>query len=174
MILDGFLKRKSNSLLAHKHLQRRRSIISHQVRRAGSADPPLPRLRLRILTPICAARLRIAGRASPPPTRTPPHPTPYISLPLSPSLSLSSPHPFSGCPGVPSAPAVPSRAPSQYRLASRAHCSSKFGSRAGMDVHRRSQNSKSISFTARGDHSFAGILRQHDTLGVLPIPEVLS
>ena len=28
--------------------------------------------------------------------------------------------------------------------------------------------SKSISFTARGDHS-AGILRQHDTLGVLPI-----
>ncbi len=26
-----------------------------------------------------------------------------------------------------------------------------------------------MSFTARGDHS-AGILRQHDTLGVLPIP----
>ena len=64
-------------------------------------------------------------------------------------------------------------------------CRSEFGSRAGMDVHRRHsssvgtpcadpRNSKSISFTARGDHSFAGILRQHDTLGVLPIPEVLS
>ena len=30
------------------------------------------------------------------------------------------------------------------------------------------RNSKSMSFTARGDHS-AGILRQHDILGVLPI-----
>jgi hypothetical protein len=57
------------------------------------------------------------------------------------------------------------------------HCSSEFGSRAGMDVHRRHsssvgtpcadpRNSKSMSFTGRGDNSFAGILRQHDTLGV--------
>jgi hypothetical protein len=63
-------------------------------------------------------------------------------------------------------------------------CRSEFGSRAGMDVHRRHsssvgtpcadpRNSKSMSFTARGDHSFAGILRQHDTLGVLPIPAFL-
>jgi hypothetical protein len=34
-------------------------------------------------------------------------------------------------------------------------------------------NSKSISFTARGDHS-AGILRQHDILGVWPIPALKS
>ena len=32
------------------------------------------------------------------------------------------------------------------------------------------RNHKSMSFTERGDHA-AGILRQHDTLGVLPIPE---
>ena len=61
-----------------------------------------------------------------------------------------------------------------------AHCGSEFESRAGMAQHRRNRlyvgtpcadpsNSKSMSFTARGDHS-AGILRQHDTLGVLPIP----
>ena len=57
------------------------------------------------------------------------------------------------------------------------HCSSEFGSRAGMDVHSRHsssvgtpcadpRNSKSMSFTGRGDHSFAGILCQHDILGV--------
>ena len=61
-----------------------------------------------------------------------------------------------------------------------ANCRSEFGSRAGMAQHRRSRtsvgtpcadprNSKSMSWTARGDHS-AGILRHHDTLGVLPIP----
>lgn len=60
-----------------------------------------------------------------------------------------------------------------------AHCSSEFGSRAGMDVHRRHSssvgtpcadptNSKSMSITGRGDRSFAGLLRQHDTLGVNP------
>ncbi len=65
-------------------------------------------------------------------------------------------------------------------------CRSEFGSRGGMDIHRRHswsvgtpcadpRNSKSMSFTARGDHrdTFAGILRQHDTLGVLPIPAFL-
>jgi hypothetical protein len=61
-----------------------------------------------------------------------------------------------------------------------AHCGSEFESRAGMAQHCRNssfvgtpcadpRNSKSMSFTARGDHS-AGILRQHDTLGALPIP----
>ena len=61
-----------------------------------------------------------------------------------------------------------------------ANCSSEFDSRAGMAQHRRSsfsigtpcadpRNSKSMSWTARGDHS-AGILRQHDTLGMLSIP----
>ena len=62
-----------------------------------------------------------------------------------------------------------------------AHCRSEFDSRIGMDTHRRHsasigtpcadpRNSKSMSLTSRGEHSFAGILRQHDTLGVLPIP----
>ena len=62
-----------------------------------------------------------------------------------------------------------------------AYCKSEFDSRIGMDTHRRHsasvgtpcadpRNSKSMSLTARGEHSFAGILRQHDTLGVLPIP----
>ena len=62
-----------------------------------------------------------------------------------------------------------------------AHCRSEFDSRIGMDTHRRHsasvgtpcadpRNSKSMSLTARGGYSFAGILRQHDTLGVLPIP----
>ena len=57
-----------------------------------------------------------------------------------------------------------------------AHCGGEFGSRSGMDSHRRHRNSigtlcadpmnsKSMSFTERADHS-AGILRQHDTLGV--------
>ncbi len=61
-----------------------------------------------------------------------------------------------------------------------AHCGSEFESRTVMAQHRRnssfvgtpcadSRNSKSMSFTARGDHS-AGILRQNDTLGVLPVP----
>ena len=60
------------------------------------------------------------------------------------------------------------------------HCRSEFDSRAGMAQHRRHsasvgtpcadpRNSTSMSLTARGDHS-AGILRQHDTLCVLPIP----
>jgi hypothetical protein len=59
-----------------------------------------------------------------------------------------------------------------------ANCSREFDTRAGMAQHRRCSssvgtpcadpsNSKSMSWTARGDHS-AGILRQHDTLGVLP------
>ena len=63
-----------------------------------------------------------------------------------------------------------------------AHCGCKFDSRAGMAQHRRHRmlvgtpcadprNSKSMSFTARGDHS-AGILRRHDTLGLLPIPSL--
>ena len=57
---------------------------------------------------------------------------------------------------------------------------SEFDSRAGMAQHCRCSssvgtqcadpsNSKSMSWTAIGDHS-AGILRQHDTLGVLPTP----
>jgi hypothetical protein len=61
-----------------------------------------------------------------------------------------------------------------------ANCSSEFESRAGIAQHRRSRysfgtpcadprNTKSMSWTARGDHS-AGILRQHDTLGVFSIP----
>uniref|UniRef100_A0A7S0QMD2 C2H2-type domain-containing protein n=1 Tax=Cryptomonas curvata TaxID=233186 RepID=A0A7S0QMD2_9CRYP len=58
-----------------------------------------------------------------------------------------------------------------------AYCGGEFGSRAGMDCHRRHnssvgtpcadpRNSKSMSLTARGEHSFAGILRQHDILVV--------
>ena len=77
MVLDGFLKRKSKSLLAHKNLQRRRSIISHQVRRAGSADP--------LHFPACVCK---SSPPSAPPARA------YISFPLSPSLSLFTP-PFS-------------------------------------------------------------------------------
>ena len=63
-----------------------------------------------------------------------------------------------------------------------ANCRSEFDSRHAMNIHRRHislvgtpchgadpSNSKSMSWTARGDHS-AGILRQHDTLGVLPKP----
>jgi hypothetical protein len=59
-------------------------------------------------------------------------------------------------------------------------CGSEFELQAGMAQHSRNSSfdgtpcadprkSKSMSFTARGDHS-AGILRQHDTLGMLPIP----
>ena len=62
------------------------------------------------------------------------------------------------------------------------HCRSEFESRHAMDIHRRHptlvgtpcadpRNSKSMSLTERGDQS-AGILRQHDTLGVLPKPKV--
>ena len=65
-----------------------------------------------------------------------------------------------------------------------AHCSSEFESRHAMDIHRRHvssvgrpcadpRNSKSMSFTERGDQ-FAGSLRQHDTLGVLPMPAFSS
>ncbi len=61
---------------------------------------------------------------------------------------------------------------------------SEIDSRAGMAQHRRHRssvgtpcadprNSKSMSLTARGYHS-AGILRQHDTHGVLPIPAFFS
>ena len=61
-----------------------------------------------------------------------------------------------------------------------AHCRNEFDSRHAMDIHRRHsssfgtqcadpRNHKSMSFTERGDQA-AGILRQHDTLGVLPIP----
>ena len=61
-----------------------------------------------------------------------------------------------------------------------AHCQNEYETRGAMDRHRRHRssvgtpcadpaNSKSISFTARGYHS-AGILRQHDILGVWPIP----
>ena len=61
-----------------------------------------------------------------------------------------------------------------------AQCKSEFESLHSMDIHRRHSslvgtpcadpsNSKSISFTERGDQ-FAGSLRQHDTLGVLPMP----
>jgi hypothetical protein len=61
-----------------------------------------------------------------------------------------------------------------------ANCSSEFESRAGIAQHRRSsysfgtpcadpRNAKFMSWTAGGDHS-AGILRQHDTLGVLSMP----
>jgi hypothetical protein len=60
-----------------------------------------------------------------------------------------------------------------------AYCGGEFGSRAGMDCHRRHKssvgtpcadpmNSKSISFTGRADQS-GGILRQHDTLGATHI-----
>ena len=57
-----------------------------------------------------------------------------------------------------------------------AYCGGEFGSRAGMDVHRRHRsslgtpcadpmNSKSMSLTQQGD-TYTGTLRQHDTLGV--------
>jgi hypothetical protein len=57
-----------------------------------------------------------------------------------------------------------------------AYCGGEFGSRAGMDCHRRHRNSigthcadpmnsKSMSLTQRGD-SYTGTLRLHDTLGV--------
>ena len=60
------------------------------------------------------------------------------------------------------------------------HCRSEFESRYAMDIHRRHisnagtpcadpRNHKSMTFTERGDQA-AGILRQHDTLGALPIP----
>ena len=62
------------------------------------------------------------------------------------------------------------------------HCRGEFDSRHAIDVHRRHissvetpcadpRNHKSMSMTERGDQA-AGILRQHDTLGVLPIPDV--
>ena len=63
-----------------------------------------------------------------------------------------------------------------------AHCRNEFDSLHAMDIHcrhsssfgtpcadPRNRNHKSMSFTERGDRA-AGILRQHDTLGVLPIP----
>ncbi len=57
-----------------------------------------------------------------------------------------------------------------------AYCGGEFGSRAGIDCHRRHRNSigtpcadpmnsKSMSLTERGD-SYTGNLRLHDTLGV--------
>jgi hypothetical protein len=62
-------------------------------------------------------------------------------------------------------------------------CRAEFDSRHAIDVHRRHiasvgtpcadpRNHKSMSMTERDDQA-AGILRQHDTLGVLPIPPVL-
>ena len=62
------------------------------------------------------------------------------------------------------------------------HCRNEFDSRHAIDIHRRHSSSfgtpcadpsnhKSMSMTERGDQA-AGILRQHDTLGVLPIPDV--
>ena len=64
-------------------------------------------------------------------------------------------------------------------------CRGEFGSRVALDCHRRHINStgtpcadpdnhKSMSFTERGGHSIAGVLREHDTLGVLPIPAPYS
>ena len=57
-----------------------------------------------------------------------------------------------------------------------AYCGGEFGSRVGMDIHCRHQNSigtpcadpmnsKSMSLTQRGD-TYTGTLRLHDTLGV--------
>ena len=57
-----------------------------------------------------------------------------------------------------------------------AYCGGEFGSRKGMDTHRRHRisigtpcadpmNSKSMSLTQRGD-TYTGTLRLHDTLGV--------
>jgi hypothetical protein len=57
-----------------------------------------------------------------------------------------------------------------------AYCGGEFGSRAGMDCHRRHRtsigtpcadpmNSQSMSLTQRGD-TYTGTLRLHDTLGV--------
>jgi hypothetical protein len=62
------------------------------------------------------------------------------------------------------------------------HCRNEFDSRHAIDCHRRHsgsvgtpcadpRNHKSMSMTERADQA-AGILRQHDTLGVLPIPDV--
>ena len=59
-----------------------------------------------------------------------------------------------------------------------AHCRNEFDSRHAIDIHRRHslsvgtpcadpRNHKSMSWTERGDNSFAGILLQHDTLGEL-------
>ena len=64
-----------------------------------------------------------------------------------------------------------------------AYCGGEFGSRSGMDSHRRHRNStgtpcadpmnsKSMSFTGRADGS-AGILRQHDVLGEQHIDALL-
>ncbi len=64
-----------------------------------------------------------------------------------------------------------------------AHCRNEFDSRYAMDIHRRHsssfgtpcadpRNHKSMSFTERGDQA-AGILRQHDTLGVLALPGIV-
>ena len=63
-----------------------------------------------------------------------------------------------------------------------AHCRNEFDSRHAMDIHRRHsssfgtpcadpRNHKSMSFTELGDQA-AGILRQHDTLGVLALPAI--
>ncbi len=57
-----------------------------------------------------------------------------------------------------------------------AYCGGEFGSRVGMDIHRRHRssigtpcadpmNSKSMSLTQRGD-TYTGTLRLHETLGV--------
>ena len=45
------------------------------------------------------------------------------------------------------------------------------GDRSRERVCTDPRNHKSMSFTERGDQA-AGILRQHDTLGVLPTPAV--
>ena len=112
MILDGFLKRKSNILLAHKHLQRSRSIISHQVRRVGSADP------LHFPACVCESSFPSAlpARASPGAHLLPPpapHLTPrptslFLSLPL--SLSLQPP-PSQAVPESPLPPLSPPERP---------------------------------------------------------------
>jgi hypothetical protein len=62
------------------------------------------------------------------------------------------------------------------------HCRNEFDSQHAIDVHRRHimsvgtpcadpRNHKSMSMTYQVDQA-TGILRQHDTLGVLPIPDV--
>ena len=62
------------------------------------------------------------------------------------------------------------------------NCRNEFDSRHAVDCHHRHimsvgtpcadpRNHKSMSITGRGDQA-AGILRQHDTLGVLPIPDI--
>ena len=61
------------------------------------------------------------------------------------------------------------------------HCRNEFDSRRAIDIHRRHsssvgtpcadpRNHKSMSMTERGNQA-AGILRHHETLGVLPIPD---